>query len=357
MEMIDVSYAQGAISQATFAAMSGIDRVVLRASRADSALAQDSVYGGNVARARAAGKKIGHYHFNGHVGSIATQAQFFLSHLSWAAGDVAVIDVETEGGVTQRYTPAETLEFAQAVHARLGVWPWVYMSQSVTNEDNWAAVAAVCPLWVASYSSSLGRIGYWKNWVAWQYTSSGSVAGLHPLDVSRYSGAPITGGSGSGAAAPAQGASQSIVKNQQHRLNVWKAATPPLVEDGIAGPKFQQATVVFQKAHGLTADGVIGAKTWALLVTNPPSAAPKPASKPSSKPVAAQPKTIQQVVQDQQRRLNVWGAMTPPLAVDGIPGPKFKQATIIFQKAHGLTPDGVIGAKTWALLVTNPPKH
>ena len=38
------------------------------------------------------------------------------------------------------------------------------------------------------------------------------------------------------------------------------------------------------------------------------------------------------------------------IVVDGVFGPKTKQAVIQFQKDHGLTPDGVIGPKTWAKL-------
>lgn len=38
------------------------------------------------------------------------------------------------------------------------------------------------------------------------------------------------------------------------------------------------------------------------------------------------------------------------IVVDGIFGQKTKQAVIEFQKGHGLTPDGVIGPKTWAKL-------
>ena len=38
------------------------------------------------------------------------------------------------------------------------------------------------------------------------------------------------------------------------------------------------------------------------------------------------------------------------IVVDGIFGQKTKQAVIQFQKDHGLTPDGVIGPKTWAAL-------
>ena len=38
------------------------------------------------------------------------------------------------------------------------------------------------------------------------------------------------------------------------------------VADGIFGTKTQNAVISFQKAHGLTADGVVGPKTWAALL-------------------------------------------------------------------------------------------
>lgn len=38
------------------------------------------------------------------------------------------------------------------------------------------------------------------------------------------------------------------------------------------------------------------------------------------------------------------------IVVDGNFGPKTKQAVIQFQKDHGLSPDGIIGPKTWAKL-------
>jgi peptidoglycan hydrolase-like protein with peptidoglycan-binding domain len=160
-------------------------------------------------------------------------------------------------------------------------------------------------------------------------------------------------------APPASGGNdiKAVVRNQQSRLNVWGAATPPLAVDGIPGPKFVQATKVFQKAHGMTQDGKIGPQTWALLQQNPPAPAPAPA--PAPRPSGPVPpllpgSDIKTAVKNQQMRLNVWGAATPPLIVDGIPGPKFVQATKVFQKARGIAADGKIGPQTWALLIRNP---
>ncbi|MCW5952922.1 MAG: peptidoglycan-binding protein, partial [Propionibacteriaceae bacterium] len=50
-----------------------------------------------------------------------------------------------------------------------------------------------------------------------------------------------------------------------------------------------------------------------------------------------------------QERLNAHGA-APPLAVDGIFGPLTRQATLDYQRGHGLDVDAIIGPRTWASL-------
>jgi peptidoglycan hydrolase-like protein with peptidoglycan-binding domain len=59
-------------------------------------------------------------------------------------------------------------------------------------------------------------------------------------------------------------------------------------------------------------------------------------------------------VVDAQQLLNQHGA-APPLVIDGIFGPKTRQATIEFQKTHGLVPDGIIGPLTWGALESGAP--
>ena len=62
-------------------------------------------------------------------------------------------------------------------------------------------------------------------------------------------------------------ASQGVdVLQAQAQLNLGPSQLPPLSLDSIFGAKTKARTIEFQKASGLTADGIIGPKTWAALL-------------------------------------------------------------------------------------------
>jgi GH25 family lysozyme M1 (1,4-beta-N-acetylmuramidase) len=177
--ILDISYYQGAIPASVFQAArnAGITRVIHKAGGSNSGTYTDSQYAGNVNRIRQAGLELGHYWFNG-AGNPTTDANYFIDHLSsYQAGDWLVIDVENEN--SPHWTPSQVLEFATQVFNRTGTKPVVYMSSSVTHENDWSSVVDFgCPLWVADYSPTAPTVAYWPSWVAWQYTSSGNVAGI-----------------------------------------------------------------------------------------------------------------------------------------------------------------------------------
>jgi hypothetical protein len=122
----------------------------------------------------------------------------------------------------------------------------------------------------------------------WQYTSSGTVNGMRPVDLNAFRGTGsadprqtlgelwnlwTTGKLGGGppvAQHPtiALNATGAGVRTAQQRLNVHGAA-PQLVVDSRFGPATKTATVAFQRKHKLTADGIIGPVTWAALVKAP----------------------------------------------------------------------------------------
>jgi hypothetical protein len=91
------------------------------------------------------------------------------------------------------------------------------------------------------------------------------------------------------------------------------------------------------------------------LVPDAP-AAPEVAATPTG--VAAVPPEKRKVIRQgsagaeveyAQERLNAHGA-TPALAVDGLFGPKTRAATVEYQNSHALSPDAIIGPKTWGSL-------
>ncbi|XXF79569.1 peptidoglycan-binding protein [Myxococcaceae bacterium GXIMD 01537] len=55
-----------------------------------------------------------------------------------------------------------------------------------------------------------------------------------------------------------------------------KAGFNPGAADGVFGPKTKQAVMAFQRAQGITVDGIVGPQTWGRLKASGPSA-PTPA--------------------------------------------------------------------------------
>lgn len=58
------------------------------------------------------------------------------------------------------------------------------------------------------------------------------------------------------------------------------------------------------------------------------------------------------VVKDLQTKLNAKAVVNYSIAMDGVFGPNTQKVVVIFQTKNGLTPDGIVGPKTWAALNT-----
>ncbi|WP_149826981.1 peptidoglycan-binding domain-containing protein [Streptomyces tailanensis] len=132
-------------------------------------------------------------------------------------------------------------------------------------------------------------------------------------------------------------ASWPVVKSGQRGVDV---ATVQLLltargfkvsADGVFGSGTAAKVKAFQKSRKLAADGVVGAKTWAKLIVT---------VRQGSKGTA---------VQALQRQLNDNGYK---VSVDGVFGSGTASNVKAFQKAKGLSADGIVGPNTWSRLVS-----
>lgn len=110
--------------------------------------------------------------------------------------------------------------------------------------------------------------------------------------------------------------------------------------DGDFGSITEAAVRSFQKQQGLTIDGVVDSKTWAML---------KSTLQPGYR-VLRQGHTGADV-RELQGLLQIYGYN---LCRDGIFGEKTKQAVIAFQQKHKLKDNGMVDSITWTVLLNGP---
>lgn len=122
-----------------------------------------------VQQAIKAGKVWGVYHFMDGSPWQAQADHFIAATKGYVGKGVLCLDYEMYG----RQGSDIAKKWLDYVYKKTGVKPLIYMSESVTKEENWSAVvAADYGLWVAKYSSAKPNVGYWKFYAMWQYTST-----------------------------------------------------------------------------------------------------------------------------------------------------------------------------------------
>lgn len=186
MSWIDISYAQ--TTNIDFVALrnSGVEGVYMKATGSNvdtnGSCYVDSKYRYFLPRVRAAGLRVGHYHFNGY-GNPAADARFFVGNIQFQTGDQIGLDCESFDNRSW-WGPGSANVFHTIARSAFGIVPDSYMSSSVTKAADWSSTVAMgSKLWVAQYGTNNGApqgapdIAHWSTYKMWQFTSLGRLPG------------------------------------------------------------------------------------------------------------------------------------------------------------------------------------
>jgi lysozyme len=176
---IDVSSYQGTVNWASVRG-AGITFGFTKAT--EGATYTNPTFAANWANMRANRIVRGAYHYGRPQSDPVAQADFFVSTVQPGKGDLQlVLDIETTDGKTPAQVGGWVTAFLNQLQARTGRPGIVYTGfyfwrdQAGNNASN-----QNCPLWLAAYTTSTSGLipAAWNTWSFWQYTSSGSVAGV-----------------------------------------------------------------------------------------------------------------------------------------------------------------------------------
>ena len=169
-----------------------------------------------------------------------------------------------------------------------------------------------------------------------------------------------------------RGSNNEYVKKAQQILIKLGYDVGPYKDDGDFGSGTYSAVVKFQRDNGLDADGIVGKNTWAALLK---TEQPKPETKPEQTEPDKEPEK-----KPEEPTTSTGSTCTVELPVikqgdkgftvvavqvllnknnfgvkyaDGDFGPDTLAKVKAFQKAKGLTADGIVGRGTWTKLLTN----
>ncbi|KAB8289292.1 Lyzozyme M1 (1,4-beta-N-acetylmuramidase) [Bifidobacterium ramosum] len=154
----------------------------------------DPTMQGFLARAAAAGRLVGTYHYATGADPVMEADHYLAVAGDWISRAILVLDWESgsnkawgDGGWVRR--------FVTRVHDRTGVWPLVYVQASAIGQIP-GDVRAHCPLWIAQYAS-MQQTGYqdspWNegaySCVMRQYSGTGRLSGWNgDLDLDKFYG-------------------------------------------------------------------------------------------------------------------------------------------------------------------------
>jgi GH25 family lysozyme M1 (1,4-beta-N-acetylmuramidase) len=189
VEGVDVSKYQATIDWARVAA-AGIGFSIARVS--DGLNYPDAYFQRNWSGMRANGIIRGVYQFFRASQDPIRQADYLLNEVgTFGPGDLPpFLDVETLDGVSIAQNVQNMRAWLDYVKAQTGLTPAIYTSRRVWNLLQNPTGFSMNDLWVAHWGvSSPALPSIWKDWTFWQYSASGTVAGIAGnVDLDRFHG-------------------------------------------------------------------------------------------------------------------------------------------------------------------------
>lgn len=276
---VDVSHHNGKVDWKKVAA-AGIKFVYLKLTEGKSYV-DDTTFDNYVA-AKNAGLRVGFYHYAHPTNDAVAEVNFFLKKLDKMKADLPhCLDLEENKGLSKSKLTAFAITWMEYLEKKTGITPILYTGLSFSN-TNFTSALAKYPLWVARYSSTNRTKGFsnpgestvWKKWAMFQYTDSGKVNGIkgnvdvNEMDLAFFksidSGVVVVGDANP-PSSYRKGDSGLGVKELQQKLIKIGYRFPEHGDDGSYGDETVSVVTAFQKANGLTADGIVGEKTLEKL--------------------------------------------------------------------------------------------
>ncbi len=176
---IDISEFQGEIDFEEVR-RSGIEAVYIRGGAGEYT---DEYFAENYERARAAGLKIGFYHYvtARSVEEGRRQARFFASLAAGREPDMRLaMDFEYFGSLSVSQINAISEAYLDELTALTRREAVIYSDLSNARNIFSRALAEKYPLWAAQYGADEPSAnGKWREWVGFQYTDEGRVGGIY----------------------------------------------------------------------------------------------------------------------------------------------------------------------------------
>lgn len=172
----DLSNHQGGMNLATDSRVRDVEAFIFKATEGTGYV--DKYCDDFVQQTKKLNKPFGVYHFM-DGSDVTKQAEFFYNNVKGYIGQgIMVLDYEMYG--RQGAKAVET--FVKRFYELSGVYVWLYMNESDSNNDNWSDyLKKNCGLWIAKYSTQEPNHVKGLNVIAWQYTST-------PLDKNVFYG-------------------------------------------------------------------------------------------------------------------------------------------------------------------------